>query len=137
MSLKRIVTRYGLALLLFGILLLVVLSLVDIKLPGNVLDKLAHFLTYFILASLAFHRWPGRKKTRLAAGLLFMLGVGIELAQIFVDARFVSFRDLASNAAGIFAAYVVQTWMRRPVQTPQSDQDVSGRDMAGRCASRG
>lgn len=65
------------------------------------IDKLLHFLGYFLLAALPF---AGFDRMGLALGLsvlMLPLGVGLEAAQDAIPGRFADPFDMAANGAGV------------------------------------
>lgn len=70
-------------------------------------DKTAHFLAYFSLALLGsgIATAAGLWRTMLRC---FLLGVTLEIAQaLLTDHRVADLHDLAANAAGILAAWLI------------------------------
>ena len=80
-------------------------------------DKLDHLSAFAALALLARAGWPGAARW-MAAGGLFLYGVGIELLQgsPLVD-RTMSVSDLAANAVGIALGLGLALWLGRAART--------------------
>lgn len=95
----------------FGVLLCIVLSLMPTPgglgaLPGG--DKSHHALAYFVL--MLWHGWllAQPRALKRAALFLFLLGLGLEVAQSFLPWRMGNDPfDLLANTAGILAAWVL------------------------------
>lgn len=68
---------------------------------GPQMDKLAHLLTYVVLALLADFSWPDRGFDLPKWSALLSYGILIELIQSQVPNRMFSLADLVANAAGI------------------------------------
>lgn len=90
-------------LLLAAIILLVVGSLTPAQhVPAvTVQDKVLHFVAYAVVAILAMLsiRSPRHRMIGLAA--LVLLGIALELAQVFVPGRSFDLWDLAANGGGV------------------------------------
>lgn len=116
---KLFVGRRGPIIWMLSLMIIGIASMIPVKLPGSLLDKLLHFLAYFTLSGLAFRIWPSGFRPWLAMGSLFMLGAGIELAQLHIDGRTASWLDLTSNALGMGTALLFSFRSRGwPVQKP-------------------
>ena len=74
--------------------------------PGWLSDKLAHGLTYFVLASWFAALSAPRRYTRVGAGLLG-LGIAIELLQARTGYRTAEVADGLANLAGILAGLAI------------------------------
>jgi VanZ family protein len=64
-------------------------------------DKVAHLLTYALLAFLVDASWPKRRFAWREWLALLAYGVMIELVQSQIPGRFMSLGDIAANATGI------------------------------------
>jgi len=85
-----------------------------LPLPGAQTDKLAHLVTFLLLALLADLAWPARAIGWRALALLAAYGAGIELAQAWVPHRDTSVLDLAADVAGLaLYAGLLGPWLRR------------------------
>ncbi|MFO8240041.1 MAG: VanZ family protein [Dissulfuribacterales bacterium] len=67
------------------------------------MDKIVHFLAYFWLASLPFLGFDRMRHAAIAALLMIVLGIGLELAQAFVPGRQLSSMDMLANSTGVGA----------------------------------
>jgi VanZ family protein len=73
-------------------------------------DKVQHFFAYAGLAALAFA--AVRRRSLAAAGVVLLLGVGVEVAQVITDlGRSGSWLDALANTAGV--GLVAALWGRR------------------------
>ena len=111
-----------LAIWLLGWGLCIVLSLIsppqiDLQIPDG--DKLGHFLAYGTLSAWAVSIFGSRRSRWIAAALLVLLGVSMELAQgeLTVD-RMMDPRDAIANTIGVFFGQLfalarAQTWLQR------------------------
>ncbi len=96
---------------LIGIGLYVGMALMPWKFPGHstpilglvTLDEVLHFCAFALLAVALPHGFPSRLDLFLATLLLVLLGVGTELAQVFIPDRAFSLRDMAANVLGCLA----------------------------------
>ena len=66
-------------------------------------DKLAHVLSFFVLALLADLSFPKRRFDWAVWAPLILYGLAIEIVQDQLPYRTFSLLDLAADAAGIFA----------------------------------
>lgn len=66
-------------------------------------DKLAHILSFFVLALLADFSFPKRRFSWAVWVPLILYGLSIEIIQYHLPYRTFSLLDLAANATGIFA----------------------------------
>ena len=75
--------------------------------PHPMQDKVLHFLGYGLVAALAMLaiRNPGRRVGCLVA--LTLLGISLEVAQIFVPGRAFELWDMAANGCGVFFAFQI------------------------------
>jgi VanZ family protein len=64
-------------------------------------DLVYHFLAYIWLSVLPFFSFPREKTAWVSALLMFPLGIGLEIAQIFVPGRFFSPMDIGANSVGV------------------------------------
>jgi len=103
-DLKR--PRLWLGVWAFGWLLCIALSLLPPLALGGPpdSDKLGHFLAYFALMAWAVMLFEGWRARALVAGLLVLLGLGLEFAQAELTImRLGDARDVAANALGVLA----------------------------------
>lgn len=77
----------------------------DLETLFGLTDKEAHALAFSGLCALSFVAFPRMRRTDLAIGA-FLLGAGIEVAQLF-GARSASLSDLGADLVGIAAVYAV------------------------------
>lgn len=114
--------RLWLGLWLFGWMLCIVLSLIsppqiDLEIPDG--DKLGHFLAYGTLSAWAVSIFDTRRARWIAAALLVMLGVTMELAQgEFTVDRMMDARDAVANTIGVafgqlLALAPARSWLQR------------------------
>jgi VanZ family protein len=73
----------------------------EVSAMGEMNDKVAHMLAFFVLSLLVDGSWPSLRFG--AAKMLALLGYGlsIEIVQHFVPRRSASLRDLAADGVGI------------------------------------
>lgn len=72
------------------------------------IDKLEHFLGYFVLAAWAVNLFARRRPQALAGVALIALGVGLELAQAaLTDSRQADSADALANALGVLAGLML------------------------------
>lgn len=98
----------GLGWLQVGVVLLLGLTPSD-DLPSaafRVNDKAVHFLEFFLLMSWFAGIVRPQRYWRVAV-LLLGLGAGIELLQGFIETRATDAADMAANASGIAAAWLL------------------------------
>ncbi len=90
-----------------ALLTVVFLSLVQVPQPIDVsgIDKFEHVLAYGAL----MYWWGMVQPGRRAAWALFLplLGLGLELAQWRIPGRFMEWRDVLANLAGVLLAWLV------------------------------
>ena len=90
-------------------LLIVIASLApqDLVAPAGEADKLHHFAAYFVLTAMAAGV-AAAAAVRWIAAAAFLLGLLLEIAQgAFTVDRTADWADLAANAAGILAAWLL------------------------------
>ncbi len=76
--------------------------------PFDGVDKLEHFLGYFVLAAWAVNLFGRRRPQALAAVGLIALGVGLEIAQGALTAsRQADSADALANTLGVFAGLLL------------------------------
>ncbi|WP_374651135.1 VanZ family protein [Dongia sp.] len=86
----------------------------DLSPPGGgIVDKFEHAGAYFVLSCLAFAAFASHRRRLAALGFLFLLGIGLELAQGFLGGREASALDQVANAMGILLALAGLTWFMR------------------------
>lgn len=96
---------------LFGWLLCITLSLIqpmriDAHLPDG--DKLGHFLAYGTLSVWSILIFARTRSQWLAALMLVLLGVALELAQgALTDYRMMDARDMLANTLGVLAGQLL------------------------------
>jgi len=91
------------------VLILVFMSLVDLKPIGQVLlqDKLMHLLGYAFLMGW-FAQIFQHSITKLLIGIaLALMGVGVEYLQSMVPSRQFEFTDMLANTAGVLLAWLL------------------------------
>lgn len=112
--------RLWIAIIVLGVAAIVVASLLPFSaqsLDGGS-DKIGHFLAYFMLALFSSGIVPAERLWRLAVRCL-LLGLGLEVAQqLLTETRQADWADMAANAAGILAAWMIvaggrAAWARR------------------------
>jgi VanZ family protein len=85
----------------------VVLSLVQIDQPIEIsgVDKFEHVLAYGVL----MYWWGMVQPGRLLRWVMFLpaLGFGLELAQLRMPGRFMEWRDVLANLAGVVLAFML------------------------------
>jgi len=83
------------------------------KIVGLNLDKIYHFVQYFILASLLMFAAKNDLKKdfkfnlRLTFFIVFLIGMLDEIHQIFLKTRSCSLFDLFANLSGVFLLYLL------------------------------
>ncbi len=103
----------------------VVLSL----LPGAVVsaapvsDGVGHWVAYFVLALLPVATGARAWMASAATGSLIPLGLLLEVAQMGIPGRAFEWRDVAANAAGVFAGLIIG-WLLRLLRR-QADLGIS------------
>jgi len=70
-------------------------------------DKVEHFTAYAILAALTSLERFRCRRLRATIASLFLLGVLLELAQLFSPGRTCDWHDLLANSCGILAGVVL------------------------------
>jgi len=89
------------------LLAVIVLSLVQIDQPLEVpgADKFEHAIAYGVL----MYWWGMVQPDRLSRWVLFLpaLGLILELAQLRMPGRFMEWRDVIANLAGVMLAYLL------------------------------
>jgi len=75
----------------------------------SVSDKFAHFVAYFITASLCYCAFKREKLSFLVfLGIaVFLYGIAIEVVQYFLPYRDFSVGDIIANASGIGSFFVI------------------------------
>ncbi len=75
----------------------------------SVSDKFAHFVAYFITASLCYCAFKREKLSFLLfLGLgVFLYGIAIEIVQYFLPYRDFSVGDIIANASGIGSFFII------------------------------
>ncbi len=91
------------------VLLVIFLSL----LPGSAIggaeymDKIAHAVSYGIMGVLAYIAFQTLRKRITIFIFMFLMGVSLELFQIFVPGRGASLYDAAANTAGLALSFLL------------------------------
>lgn len=92
-----------------------------LELPGAAwnADKLYHCAAYAWLGGLAVLAVPGRRRGRLAALAMILLGALLEWGQSFVPGRMASLGDAAANTVGVLLGMWLATrWGERKQGMP-------------------
>ena len=103
--------RLWLGIWLFGWLLCITLSLIsppkiDVHLPDG--DKLGHFLAYTTLSAWSVLIFARTRSHWIAAFMLALLGVALELAQgALTSDRQMDSRDMLANSLGVLAGQLL------------------------------
>ena len=101
--------RLWIAIIALAVAVIVMVSLLPVpdQLMESGSDKLWHFLVYFSLALFSSGIVPAERLWRLAVRCL-LLGLGLEVAQaLLTETRQADWADMAANAAGILAAWMI------------------------------
>jgi VanZ family protein len=104
--------RYFNLWLIVGFLLLLAInfsslvSSVWVPMPGHT-DKIYHAISYAILMLWWLQLFP-LYSARVILGVLFIgMGIGLEVIQSFDPMRYMDYRDMVANSAGVVIAYVM------------------------------
>jgi VanZ family protein len=68
-------------------------------------DKLLHFGAYALVTALAMLSIRSRRNRLLGLLLLVVLGISLEVAQMFVPGRSFELWDIAANGGGVLTAF--------------------------------
>ena len=80
---------------------------------GLQLDKLNHLAAFFVLALLTEYAFPSATISALKLAPLLGFGLLIEVLQYWVGYRYFEWLDVAADAAGIAAFWLVRGALRR------------------------
>jgi VanZ family protein len=93
---------------------------------GGNLDKLVHASMYFIMGVLAYIAFNTLGKRIVMFIFMFLLGVSIELFQIYIPGRDASVYDALANAAGLALSFFL-CWLYTIIpdaRTPGADNTI-------------
>ena len=99
--------RLGLACALLVVTLLSLSPAAPQPFPFDHGDKLAHLLTFGVLAFLADAGWPEKGLFWYKLLPLSLYGAAIEIGQYFVPNRFFSLLDILADVAGVVLYFVL------------------------------
>lgn len=91
------------------VLLVIFLSLIPLPSTGGGVykDKIAHFIMYAGMASLAYVSVRSMRKKLYFFVLILLLGVSLEFFQMYIPGRNLSLFDIAANTAGVFSGFLI------------------------------
>ncbi len=106
-----------------GVLVLLYLSLFSDFMPpykrlyGQVtLDNVLHLAAFAVLGVVAPLAFAGRRRALLALFFLLVLGLCLELWQLYIPSRRCQLSDFVGNAAGLLVGGSVGFWLRRRLE---------------------
>ncbi len=75
-------------------------------------DKVEHFAAYLIVGGLAMLAFRSAERRKNCFFLLILLGLALEVGQIFVPGRYFDLLDMAANGFGASLAYTgARIWL--------------------------
>lgn len=75
-------------------------------------DKVEHFAAYLIVGGLAMLAFRSAERRKNCFFLLILLGLALEVGQIFVPGRYFDLLDMAANGLGASLAYTgARIWL--------------------------
>ena len=85
------------------------------------LDKLAHFMTFFVLSILLLFAYSFKNPFLITIILMASFGMMIEILHLYVPNRTFSILDFVADISGIFAAIIIYIYLvkRLDLTTPQ------------------
>ena len=91
------------------VLLVIFLSLVPLPpgAGGNNMDKIVHASLYGIMGVLAYIAFNTLGKRIIIFIFMFLLGVSLELLQIYIPGRDASLYDALANATGLVLSFLI------------------------------
>ncbi len=76
-------------------------------------DKLNHFVAFFTLIIFFDLGWPHKPHFWIKVTLLFLFGIGIEVAQSFQPPRQASALDVVADVVGLLSYVCIRPWWRQ------------------------
>lgn len=89
-----------------------ILSLLPSFNPPKQLDKMLHFICYFILSAVPVARFTRRDIAFLCAGIIPSIGVLLEYMQNSINGRTFSAEDMLANNLGVVAGIAIGILLR-------------------------
>ncbi len=87
------------------------------KMSGG-LDKIEHFLAYFIVGALAFKAFLDPKTRNAICVFLIGVGVMLEVLHKYIPGRYFEYADMGANILGVVLAFLFVKYFDSNSQTP-------------------